>query len=221
MMGADGIRAQSDSQLVVNQVLRVYIVKEERMWKYLVQVKTLRKACDTFELTLVPREQNEKVDRLAQLASNQELDIINGMRRGVIVCPSSLNKEGQYPVCLVSSVEWWKAPIFVYLSNGTLLQIGRKPSESACSPPCMYYGRIYCTRRFLRSFSCDVFVMWKRLMCCKKYMKACGNHSGHRALSHKALRVGYLWPILMRDAKEGVQTCNDCQRHADIPRKPT
>lgn len=36
MMKAYGIRAQSDSQLVVNQILRDYIAKEERMREYLV-----------------------------------------------------------------------------------------------------------------------------------------------------------------------------------------
>lgn len=35
------------------------------MWEYLVQVETLGQAFETFELVLVPREQNEKADRLA------------------------------------------------------------------------------------------------------------------------------------------------------------
>lgn len=50
---------------MVNQVLGDYIAKEERMQEYLVQIETLRKAFNTFELNLVPREQNEKVDCLA------------------------------------------------------------------------------------------------------------------------------------------------------------
>lgn len=33
----------------------------------------------------------------------------------------------------------------------------------------------------------------------------CGNHSGCHVLSHKALTVGYSWPIIPRDAREMVQ----------------
>lgn len=55
MMGANGVRARSDSQLVVNQVLGDYITKEEEMREYLAQIETLRKAFNKFELTLVLR----------------------------------------------------------------------------------------------------------------------------------------------------------------------
>lgn len=43
------------------------------MQEYLAQIETLRKAFSTFELNLVSREQIEKADRLAQLASNPKL----------------------------------------------------------------------------------------------------------------------------------------------------
>lgn len=43
----------------------------------------------------------------------------------------------------------------------------------------------------------------------------CGNHLGGRALTKKALRVGFYWPTMEEDAKNLVQKCGKCQMHAD------
>lgn len=68
---------------MVNQVSGDYITNEEHMWQYLAQTKTLKQAFKTFELTLVPREQNEKADHLVKLASDLELDVKKGTPKGM------------------------------------------------------------------------------------------------------------------------------------------
>ncbi|GJT56585.1 reverse transcriptase domain-containing protein [Tanacetum coccineum] len=36
----------------------------------------------------------------------------------------------------------------------------------------------------------------------------------------KAMRLGYYWPTMHRDALEMIRTCNDCQIHRPVPRNP-
>ena len=36
----------------------------------------------------------------------------------------------------------------------------------------------------------------------------CGNHTGTRSLAGKALRAGYYWPMLQKDAYDLVQACD-------------
>ena len=40
----------------------------------------------------------------------------------------------------------------------------------------------------------------------------CRNHAGGQTLAHKALRQGYYWPTMKKDAAEFVRRCDKCQR---------
>lgn len=40
-----------------------------------------------------------------------------------------------------------------------------------------------------------------------------GGHTGFKDLTRKALRAGFFWPTLEKDAKHLVQKCDNCQRH--------
>ena len=55
----------------------------------------------------------------------------------------------------------------------------------------------------------------------KVYERACGNHSGVRAIIHKVVRVGYYWPTIQADAKAYVKVCDQCQRFSNVPRQPS
>ena len=48
----------------------------------------------------------------------------------------------------------------------------------------------------------------------------CGNHIGARALVGKALRQGYYWPTMLKDATKLVRKCKVCQDHAKISHLP-
>ncbi|XP_077242546.1 uncharacterized protein LOC143883065 [Tasmannia lanceolata] len=69
-VGADNLRAHSDSQLVVNQVTGEYEAKESRMSKYLGKVKTLIRIFKRFKIIKVPQTENAKADALSRLASS-------------------------------------------------------------------------------------------------------------------------------------------------------
>ena len=49
----------------------------------------------------------------------------------------------------------------------------------------------------------------------------CGNHIGARALAGKALRQGYYWPTMLRDATELVMKFKIYQEHAKISHLPS
>ena len=49
----------------------------------------------------------------------------------------------------------------------------------------------------------------------------CKNHSGSRSLVHKLVRAGYYWPIVQKDTKAYVKTCDKSQRFSNIIRQPT
>ena len=49
----------------------------------------------------------------------------------------------------------------------------------------------------------------------------CENHIGPRALAGKALRQGYYWPTMLRDATDLVRKCKIFQEHAKISHLPS
>ena len=47
-----------------------------------------------------------------------------------------------------------------------------------------------------------------------------GNHAGARSLAGKALRVGYYWLTLQKDAHDLVKACDKCQCFANVQMRP-
>jgi len=79
-MGARSLLAKSDSQLITGQVTGDYQAKDPQMAAYLKYVQVLKGAFVAFELVYVPREQNDRADLLAKLASSGK----GGRQRTVI-----------------------------------------------------------------------------------------------------------------------------------------
>nr|GEV83663.1 reverse transcriptase domain-containing protein [Tanacetum cinerariifolium] len=48
----------------------------------------------------------------------------------------------------------------------------------------------------------------------------CSMHAGPRLVVAKAIRIGYYWPTMHRDARDMIRTCNDCQIHRPVIRNP-
>nr|GEX75091.1 reverse transcriptase domain-containing protein [Tanacetum cinerariifolium] len=67
-MGVKNVHVSVDSKLVANQVLGMYVAKEDNMVKYLDKVKSLVRGF-TFSIIQVPRSKNKKADALSKIAS--------------------------------------------------------------------------------------------------------------------------------------------------------
>nr|GFA20300.1 reverse transcriptase domain-containing protein [Tanacetum cinerariifolium] len=50
--------------------------------------------------------------------------------------------------------------------------------------------------------------------------RSCSMHAGPRSVVAKAVRVGYYWPTMHKDARDMIRKCNDCQIHRPITRHP-
>ncbi|GJY50156.1 reverse transcriptase domain-containing protein [Tanacetum coccineum] len=50
---------------------------------------------------------------------------------------------------------------------------------------------------------------------------SCSMHAGLRSVVAKAMRFGYYWPTMHRDAREIIRKCKDCQIHRPVPRHST
>lgn len=67
-LGGTRLRIHSDSQLLVRQFDGTYKVKNARLQKYLLQIRSLEQQFTSVELVHVPREENKDADRLANVA---------------------------------------------------------------------------------------------------------------------------------------------------------
>lgn len=67
-LGVTHLRARGDSQLVVEQVLGRYRVREARLAPWRSKAVALAAGFESFDLAWVPREQNGRADHLARRA---------------------------------------------------------------------------------------------------------------------------------------------------------
>nr|GEU96640.1 reverse transcriptase domain-containing protein [Tanacetum cinerariifolium] len=49
---------------------------------------------------------------------------------------------------------------------------------------------------------------------------SCSMHAGQRSVVAKAIRLGYYWPTMHKDAHDMIRKCSDCQIHRPITRYP-
>ncbi|KAL0424764.1 UNVERIFIED_CONTAM: hypothetical protein Sradi_1011200 [Sesamum radiatum] len=115
----------------------------------------------------------------------------------------------------------WKDGIEAYLKTGTLPQ---DPKEARAirvraGKFTLIGGELYkrgFSQPYLKCINQDKVEYVLREI----HEGSCGNHSGGRALSSKALRQGYFWPTMRKDAMDLVRKCQKCQVHANITHLP-
>nr|GFC88635.1 reverse transcriptase domain-containing protein [Tanacetum cinerariifolium] len=49
---------------------------------------------------------------------------------------------------------------------------------------------------------------------------SCSMHAGPRSVVAKAIRLGYFWPTMHKDAQDMIRKCSDCQIHSPVTRHP-
>ncbi|GJV82399.1 reverse transcriptase domain-containing protein [Tanacetum coccineum] len=191
-MGVRNLEANVDSRLVANHVLGEYVAKEDNMVQYLDKTKSLIQGFDRFTIRQVPRGDNKKADALSKIASTS----------------------------------------FAHLSKQVLVEIlkNKSISEMEISTEARRIRRT--TQRFeLRTgilYRCSFLQPWLRCVgpiqadyvLREIHAGSCSIHSGPRSVVARALRSGYYWPTMHRDARDMIQKCKDCQVHRPIPRQP-
>ncbi|CAL9022416.1 unnamed protein product, partial [Prunus brigantina] len=117
-LGAQGLRAHSDSLLIVNQINDTYQARGRRMTQYVKEAQRLASQFAHFAISQVPRSQNCRADALAKLAS--ALD--GGIRRSIPIeyLASPTVSGTPTEAMIVEADDTWMTPIYAYLASGTL-----------------------------------------------------------------------------------------------------
>uniref|UniRef100_A0A2N9F6A1 Uncharacterized protein n=1 Tax=Fagus sylvatica TaxID=28930 RepID=A0A2N9F6A1_FAGSY len=138
--------------------------------------------------------------------------------RSRVVQQSSLQATEMNPVHVETS---WMTPIISYLQRGTLPDNRHEARrlKVRASRFLMLQGTLYkrsFSLPYLRCLAPDEASYVMREI----HEGICGDHSGARALQRKIVRAGYYWPSMKADACKFVQSCDKCQRFANLLHSP-
>ncbi|GJU24616.1 reverse transcriptase domain-containing protein [Tanacetum coccineum] len=191
-MGVRNVQVSVDSKLVANQVLGTYIAKEDNMIKYLEKTKSLVGGFDSFSISQVPRSKNKKADALSKIASTSFAHLSKQVLVEILKEKSIQEKE----VAAVASK----------------LRIKARQYE-------LWEGILY-RRSFLKPWLRCVGPLQADYVIREIHEGSCSMHAGPRSVVAKAMRSGYYWPTMHRDARDMIRKCKDCQVHRPVPRHP-
>jgi ribonuclease HI len=217
-MGATNVEIRSDSQVVVGQVQGQFETQEDRMARYLDQVRQFQSYFERVVITKIPREENIRADEFSKIASGTDEEI-EASRWQIIVLtkPSITLKTNVMEADTTPNEPKWAIEIIQFLRNGLLLEdkvAARKVKIQAtrfCLLREVLYKRGY-SEPLLKCFSkTEADYVLKEI-----HEGVCGNHSRGRMLAQKTIRAGYYWPTISKDSALLVKHCDKCQRFSRI-----
>ncbi|XP_077226454.1 uncharacterized protein LOC143859686 [Tasmannia lanceolata] len=121
--GAQRLKAYCDSQLVANQIQGIYEARDERMIKYLSQVRQLSSKFRSFEVVRIPRTDNTKADVLSKLAASGYTTLGNICME--FLQASSIERKAA-AIMQVEHEPCWMDEIVDYLRSGKLPEAKRE-----------------------------------------------------------------------------------------------
>ena len=214
-MGGKTVKMFSDSRLVVGQVKGKLEVRDERMQRYLSQVRHLQSRFESFSLLHIPRSGNIHADSLATLVTSSA----QSLPRVILIenlCKSTEVKGEGIHVHQIIVWPSWMDPIVLFLREDILLEdkleankVRRKAhrfwlSENQKLYKCYFFG----------PYLLCIHPETLELLLEELYEGICGSHTRGRFLSHKAITQGYWWPNMQKEAQEYVNKCDQCQKFA-------
>nr|GFB24319.1 reverse transcriptase domain-containing protein [Tanacetum cinerariifolium] len=202
-MGVKNIQANVDSKLVANQVLVTYVAKEDNMIKYLEIAKCLVKGFKTFSISQVPQSKNKKADTLSKIASTSFAHLSKQVLVEVLETKSITGKE--VTAVIEEEGPTWMTKLVTYLKEGTL-PANEKEARKIRLKARQYElieGILY-KRSFLTPWLRCVGPLQAEYAIKEIHEGSCSMHAGPRSVVAKAIRLGYFWPTMHRDAQEHI-----------------
>nr|GEZ75171.1 reverse transcriptase domain-containing protein [Tanacetum cinerariifolium] len=191
-MWVKNIQANVDSKLVANQVLGTYVAKEDNMIKYLDIAKGLVSGSKTFSISQVPRSKNKKADALSKIASTNFAHLSKQMTKLVNYLKEDTLPEDE--------------------KEARKLRLKVRQYE-------LMEGILY-KRSFLTPWLRCVGPLQAEYVMKEIHERSCSMHAGPRSIVAKAIRLGYFWPTMHKDAQDMIRKCSDCQIHRPFPEGP-
>ncbi|GJV91840.1 reverse transcriptase domain-containing protein [Tanacetum coccineum] len=189
------------------------------MTRYLEKVRTLTNIFKAFLIRQDPRSENKKADALSKIASTS----FAHLSKQVLV--EELKEKSISEVEILAVVEeegdTWMTPIFKFLEKGTLpadvkkARVVRRKSWRFS----VIDGTLY-KKYFLGPWLRCVGTLQANYVLREIHEESCSMHAGTRSVVAKALRTGYYWPTMHKDARTLIRACQDNQVHKLVPRNP-
>ena len=205
--GAENMIIHYDSQVITSQINGDHKCRNERMKKYLEEVKSRISSLEV-KFVQIPREENEYADRLAKADSTEFMNASEQVLS--FVQTSSLIDDGAQMQEIIVG-ENWTTPLIAYLRSDIRLdgkdavrRLKIQASRFVLIKDVLYKKGF--SRLFLRCLSRDEADYVMR----EVHEGICINHSGARSLVHKLIRAGYYWPTMLKDAQAYVKACDKC-----------
>ncbi|GKA72185.1 reverse transcriptase domain-containing protein [Tanacetum coccineum] len=185
-----------------------YIAKETDMIKYLEKVKALTSTFRAFLIKQVPRSKNKKADALSKMASTS----FAHLSKQVLVEELKEKSVNEREVLTVVEEEGdtWMTLIHEYLTvrNFTKERKKERAIKRKSQRFAIINGILY-KKYFLGPWLRCVAIINEG---------SCSMHAGTRSVVAKALRTGYYWPTIHKDARALIKACQECQVHKPVPR---
>nr|GEX69005.1 reverse transcriptase domain-containing protein [Tanacetum cinerariifolium] len=189
------------------------------MIKYLEIAKGLVSGFKTFSISQVPRSRNKKVDALSKIASTSFAHLSKQVLVEVLETKSITCKE--VTAVIEEEGPTWMTELVNYLKEGTVLgdeKEARKLRLKARQYELME-GVLY-KRSFLTPWLRCVGPLQVEYVMKEIHEGSCSMHAGPRSVVAKAIRLGYFWPTMHKDAQDMIRRCSDCQIHRPVIRHP-
>ncbi|RDX96069.1 Tf2-9, partial [Mucuna pruriens] len=192
--------------------------KRPQLAKYRDQAASTASSFDKFTLLHVPKDQNERADLLAKLASTQR----RGQQKTVIHEKLSMPAiERPEILSIGNKAATWMTPILDYLQKEA---VPEDPKEVLKTTKEATKYTILGQQLYRRGFSFPLLRCLEgdesSYVIKEIHEGVCGTHIGGRALASKIARAGYYWPTMKGDRMDYVKKCDKCQRFAEGHKAP-
>ncbi|GJS27550.1 reverse transcriptase domain-containing protein [Tanacetum coccineum] len=115
----------------------------------------------------------------------------------------------------------WMTPIYEYLTEETLLvEVNKARAVWRNSHRFAVINGVLYKKSFLGPWLRCVGPLQANYVLREIHEGSCSMHAGTRSVVAKALRTGYYWPTMHKDARALIRACQDCQVHRPVPRNP-
>ncbi|XP_070025621.1 uncharacterized protein [Nicotiana sylvestris] len=176
----------------------------------------------------VLRKENKKVDALSSLASSLTLPDqaqVTICQKWVVPLPNEAEgKENELKhLVVVSEVEKeeWRQPIIDYLCYGILPENPRRRTEIRRREPCFFYYKDTLYRRSFEGVLLRCLGEDEALQALQEaHSGICGSHQSGPKLHFHIKRIGYYWPMMVKDCLDCARRCKACQLHENFNHQP-
>nr|GFB91145.1 reverse transcriptase domain-containing protein [Tanacetum cinerariifolium] len=174
------------------------------MVQYLDKTKSLIQGFDRFTIKQIPRSENKKADALSKIASTSFAHLSKQVL--VEILNNKSISEMEISTVIEEQNPTWMTPIIEFISKDTLpheqkdaWRIRRKAQRFELRDGILY------RRSFLQPWLRCVGPLQADYVLREIHAGSCSMHSGPRSVVARALRSGYYWPTMHRDALGGLK----------------